>query len=158
MQRPGDLIGVVDDEAVLRLDGRISFAKIVPSNEYQGLGQTRISEESVIDPTNRLLFTGHGVKHNDGIRIWDLRGGRLIQHLQIGDVPGLRISPDGNTLYTAVRKDYRSIRSKLFEWPIKYRGSHVHIGPARQIKLPEFIYPNQYRVGRHGKTSRYFVS
>jgi WD40 repeat protein len=105
----------------------------VPSREYRtlpcnlGAGQGGYYGGD-ISPDSRLLALGMA----DGVRLWDLSGGRELAFLPVGDTRGLLFQPGGRELLSCGS-------AGLCCWPIQQRGAdapEVRLGPRRAIALP----------------------
>ena len=109
--------------------------RIVPAHEQ--LGKDKGPQHATISPDGRLIASCG----KDGVRLWDLVGGREIAHLAIGQVRSA-FFPDGESLIT-------SGEHGVDRWPVRHKSDQ-----ARRL----FIGPSQSLVSQwssaHGSLSR----
>jgi serine/threonine protein kinase/WD40 repeat protein len=129
-----------------RLGDRVELLELVTSREYRtfvsslGVGQGDYFS-GAISPDGRLL----AVAMNDGVRLWDLHGGREVAWLPTGYTLTVLFRPDGELLTSG--------SAGLHRWPIRASSEtpdELRVGPPRRVSLP-FI-PHTASLSGDGRT------
>ena len=144
VRREGPRLGYVTD-----LSRGVQFIELAEDREYRTFADERSAgygqnHSVAVSADGRLAAAAT----DDGVRLWDLAGGREAIRLPTGFCSAVAFTPDGRALITS------GPSAGLQRWPLRpdpTAADGLVIGPPRALSLP--VVPTAFQLATDGRTA-----